>query len=878
MKLGRRVLAALISAVTALVVLLYVAATLVEVHAFEQTEAEHARGDLARVRSALERVVDGLDRSVTDWSQFDDTYAYVQDRNASFVKANLTPSAFSALDLNALLITDNLGRPIWSGGYDLQRSMAVPLPAGLARLALPGGPLNPGGPVHRGTRGMVVLPDGATAVAARPILTSNGLGPARGLLVMGRRLDATVVRQISDGLRVRVSLHALADPSTLRYYRQPLDALTGGAQDHLVTHGGGDLSIFGLLRDIGGRPALMAQVRMPRDIYRQGVHATALFGAIVALACLVFAVAMAHLLRRHVVSRLEVLNDQVGRVDLEAESLPQVAVTGADEIASLAGAINAMLTRVAEARTSAVESRRQYDALFDAMPTGCALHQMVYDEEGRPVDYRFLAANAAFEAMIGRKVADIIGRTVTEILPGLEPTWIATYGEVAATGVPARFTNFASGLGKHFDVVAFRPAAGQFACVAADVTEQMRADAERETLHTQLAQAQKMEAVGRLAGGVAHDFNNMLMAVLNNVELARDELPAGHPAVEHLDEIEGVSHRSADLTRQLLTYASKQAIAPTALNLNTVIGGLLKMLRRIIGEDIEMVWRPGAALWHVMADPSQIDQILVNLGVNARDAMAGPGTLTVSTANVTVDAADTSAHGDALPGQYVMLTVSDTGHGMDAETLQHIFEPFYTTKGVGEGTGLGLATVFGIMQQNGGFVQVASRPGNGATFRMYLPRSVVDTPAAASNAAEGSVPAGRPGGSETVLLVEDERPIRVSTQRLLERLGYHVLSADSPDEAIAQAGAFEGKIHLLLTDITMPRMTGLELAQVMRELRPGLKCVAMSGYAANMAAPGGELGDGVRFLCKPFSREVLALTVREALDAPPCDPAVPAQG
>ncbi|MCX6362178.1 MAG: response regulator [Armatimonadetes bacterium] len=857
MKLGRRVAAILISLVGALVLLLYAAATLVVHRAFEETEATYARHDLARARVALNNVVDDIDRSVADWSHFDDAYAFARTRSDAFVKANLTPSVMNALDLDALVITDTAGRPVWSGEFGRAHIRIDPAPTALADLVRPGGPLHRSRAGDPAAKGVVMLRGGAMAVAARPLLTSAGTGPARGVLVMGRYLGPERVRRISDDLQVRVVLHELDAPSLAPEARRDLAALDEAARDDAPIYGRGAVSVCGRVRDVAGVPALLLQVTMPRDISRQGQRATALFGLLLVASCLAFAFSFAFVLRRHVISRLERLSDEVGRVDLKAETLPQVAAGGTDEISSLAACINVMLARVAESRGSAVESRRQYDALFGAMPAGCALHEMVYDDDGRAIDYRFLAANAAFETITTLKVADIIGRTATEVLPGLEPVWVAAYAEVVATGVPARFTDYSAGLGRHFDVVAFRADPGRFACVVTDVTDQKRADAEREALQAQLAQAQKMEAVGRLAGGVAHDFNNMLMAVLTNAELARDELPSGHAAVEHLDEIDGVARRSANLTRQLLAFARRQPSAPVVLDVNAEVGAMLKMLRRLIGEDIELVWKPGPGLWLVKVDPSQIDQLMVNAGVNARDAMLGPGTLTVETANVTLDG-----------GDYVMLAVSDTGHGMDAETLQHVFEPFYTTKVVGEGTGLGLATVFGIMQQNSGFVRVESEPGRGATFRMYLPRSGEEAPADAAVAVSAPEAAPPRRGGETILLVEDERPIRISTQRLLERLGYRVMSAESPEEAVATAGAFEGEIDLLLTDVVMPHMSGVELAQALCAARPGLRCIYMSGYTANVIAEEGVLGDGVRFLAKPFARETLAAAIREALDQP----------
>jgi PAS domain S-box-containing protein len=385
---------------------------------------------------------------------------------------------------------------------------------------------------------------------------------------------------------------------------------------------------------------------------------------------------------------------------------------------------------------------------------------------------------------------------------------------------------------------------------------------EREKLQAQLTQAQKMESVGRLAGGVAHDFNNMLGVILGHTELAMDEMDPSQPLYGDLQQIRKAAERSADLTRQLLAFARKQTIAPKVLDLNDTVEGMLKMLRRLIGEDIHLAWMPGANLWPVKMDPSQIDQILVNLCVNARDAIKGVGKITIETHDITFDEAYCTAHMGFIPGEYVMLAVSDDGYGMDKQTQSHLFEPFFTTKGVGEGTGLGLATVYGIVKQNNGFINVYSEPGHGTRFTIYLPRHAGT--AGLNQTTDSAKPAER--GHETILLVEDEPAILQMTALLLERLGYKVLSTDGPGKAIRLAEEHPGRIDLLMTDVVMPEMNGRELAANLLSIHPDIKCLFMSGYTANVIAHHGVLEEGVQFIQKPFSIKDLAAKVRETLD------------
>jgi PAS domain S-box-containing protein len=393
------------------------------------------------------------------------------------------------------------------------------------------------------------------------------------------------------------------------------------------------------------------------------------------------------------------------------------------------------------------------------------------------------------------------------------------------------------------------------------ITESKRAEEAKGKLEDQLLHAQKLESVGRLAGGVAHDFNNMLGVILGHCDMAMLQMTHENPLFQDFVEIQKAANRSADLTRQLLAFARRQTVSPKVLDLNDAIAGMLKMLSRLIGEDIDLVWRPGHGLWKVKVDPSQIDQVLANLAVNARDAITGVGSITLATENVSMGALDFPSAPEFVAGDYVLLTVSDTGEGIANDTLDHIFEPFFTTKGVGRGTGLGLATVYGIVKQNNGFISVDSRPGMGATFRIYLPR--LEAESVSSTVEE--VTRRSEGGRETILLVEDDESMLGLSKRMLEGLGYTVLAANNPKEAIGLVEQRAEDIEMLVTDVVMPDMSGRELATRIHEIRPDLKCLYISGYTADMIAHRGVLEESVHFLHKPFGRNDLARKIREVL-------------
>jgi two-component system cell cycle sensor histidine kinase/response regulator CckA len=509
------------------------------------------------------------------------------------------------------------------------------------------------------------------------------------------------------------------------------------------------------------------------------------------------------------------------------------------------------------------ESEKTFRNIVHALPMGMHLYQLQSDD-----CLVFVGANPVADKLLGVDNNRFIGMTVEEAFPALKDTDIpdryrraAKYGEAWQT----EQINYTDGqVSGTFEVYVFQMSEGKAAVLFSEISARKRTEAEKEKLQAQLIQAQKMESIGRLAGGVAHDFNNMLGVILGHTELAMNLLDSGHPVFVNLQHIRKAAERSANLTRQLLAFARKQTVMPKVLDLNETLEGMLSMVARLIGEDIDLVWIPGRNLPQVEMDPSQIDQVLVNLCVNARDAIGDTGKLTIETDIARFDEAYCASHAGFAPGEYIMLAVSDNGCGIDAAILSHLFEPFFTTKEVGKGTGLGLATVYGIVKQNRGFITVYSEPGQGTTFKIYLPPHAT----VAARLAKTDVEIPTEHGHETILLVEDEPMILELTVIMLKTLGYTVLSAATPGEAIRLAREHCGQIHMLLTDVIMPEMNGRDLAKNLLSLYPDLKRLFMSGYTANVIAHHGVLDAGVHFLQKPFSLGELAAKIREALQPP----------
>ncbi len=392
--------------------------------------------------------------------------------------------------------------------------------------------------------------------------------------------------------------------------------------------------------------------------------------------------------------------------------------------------------------------------------------------------------------------------------------------------------------------------------------ERKQTEAEKEKLKAHLLQAQKMESVGRLAGGVAHDYNNALSVIIGFTELVIEKMDPLEPLQADLNEILKAAMRATEITRQLLAFARKQVIAPKIVDLNENIKNMLKMLRHLIGEDIDLAWLPEENLWPVKIDPTQVDQILANLCVNARDAIEGVGKITIETGNAIFDEPYCNNHPGFIPGEFVLIAISDNGYGMDKETLDNIFDPFFTTKEIGKGTGLGLAMVYGIIKQNNGFINVYSETGEGTTIKIYLSRHKGNA-FEMQRAGAVKIP---PGQKETVLLVEDDLSLLELTERILCSLDYNVLPANSPEKALELVKKHGSRIQLLVTDVIMPQMNGRDLRQQLQSTHPDLKTLFMSGYTSNVIAHHGVLDEGVHFIQKPFSKKDLAVMVRKVLD------------
>jgi hypothetical protein len=532
-----------------------------------------------------------------------------------------------------------------------------------------------------------------------------------------------------------------------------------------------------------------------------------------------------------------------------------------DEKGSVAGLRGAVQDLTAAERVASAlrESEERYRTLFENNPQS----MWVYDV----ASLRFLAVNASAVAHYGYSREEFLAMTIADIRPEQDRDAVRASVTKTPPG-PARSGGWRHRrkdgslleveISSHSVSFGAQPAR---LVLASDVTENRQ-------LEERLRQSQKMEAVGRLAGGVAHDFNNILGVVLGYGDILSRRLPDGDALKGKVTEIVKAAERGAGLTRQLLAFSRQQVLQPRVLDLNVVMGEMDKMLRRLIGENIELKARPQEGLGAVMADPGQMEQVVMNLAVNARDAMPAGGSILLETRDVDLDESYVRMHPNARLGAHVMLAVSDTGEGMDAETLSRIYEPFFTTKPKGKGTGLGLSTVHGIVEQSGGSIEVYSEIGRGTTFKIFLPRVEGRTEGAA--AAVGTPPTT---GTETVLLVEDEAALRGMLRETLEDAGYRVLEAARPAQALAIAGSHQGNIHMMLTDVVMPGMSGRELAEKLKPLRPGAPVVFMSGYTDDAIGHHGLLDAGTHFLQKPFTSQQLLVKCREVLGVAASAPA-----
>ena len=518
-----------------------------------------------------------------------------------------------------------------------------------------------------------------------------------------------------------------------------------------------------------------------------------------------------------------------------------------------------------EIQAGLLESEKKYQQLYDEAPVG--YHDL--DIEGRctRVNQRELQMlGYSAEEMLGKPIWNFFVEEETTrkvILAKLggdvsfHDTFERTYRRKDGTTLPVLVEDRIL-RDKEKQIIGIRS-------TVEDISERRRTEEALRKSEEQLRQWQRVEAIGRLAGGVAHDFNNLLMTIKGCSELLLGAFDHRDPRREEVEEILKAADRATSLTRQLLAFGRRQVLQPQVLDLNAVVMNMEKMLRRLIGEDIQLIISLDRDLWSVKVDPGMIEQVIMNLAVNSRDAMPSGGKLTIETGNVVHDEEYASHHVSVKPGYYVMLAISDTGCGMDKETQSHLFEPFFTTKEKGKGTGLGLSTVYGIIKQSGGNIWTYSEPGLGTTFKIYLSR--VEKAARVYKPKLRSKEMGAPGGTETILLVEDEEAVRSMVSKILQNKGYTVLEASHGNDAIEVCDKFEGSIHLMVTDVIMPQMSGRELAERLAPMRPEMRVLYMSGYPDNTIVQHGVLEPGTAFLQKPFTISALEIKVREILDS-----------
>jgi len=835
-------------------------------------EAQQTRREVQRASTALETEISQLETIARDDAVWDETYEFVQRPHPRFLESNFPRGIFTDLRIDLVMFLNSSGEVIFERladhPLDLTRQVALE-----KKLLQPGVLIRPA-LAENIVSGIITLSDGPMMISASRILKSSGEGPSRGTLIMGRRLSANEIHRLSLLTRLDLQVYPFTDP------RLPADfqAIQGSLSrlTPIVTRPLSKQLIAGyeLINGVDGQPALMLRVRLPRTIYAEGRNTEIYLMGSALIVGLVFSVVTVFLLERLVLSRLVGLGKNVAVIGSGGDLSARVAIEGSDELSQLARVINRMLADLERAEQERRRDEERYRAYVTQSTEGiwrCELQEPLSTSlpEAEQMDHLhrtifFAECNDALARLHGfASAGDLRGRPVRDLFEISEPENLELARKLLRSGYQvvngesierdehghARyFLNNINGVVEDGFLV-------RVWGTQREVTEQRR-------LEAQLLHAQKMEAIGRLAGGVAHDFNNLLSVIHGYTEILLRRFSAENPARREAERVLHATERAALLTQQLLALGRKQVLAPRVLDLNSVLRDMDRVLPRLVREDIELVIRKEAELWRVRADPAQMEQVIVNLAVNARDAMASGGRLTLETKNVELDHSLLRRDPSLPPGRYVVLTVSDTGIGMDAETRAKIFEPFFTTKEIGKGTGLGLATVYGIVQQSGGHISVDSEPGKGSTFRVYLPQSE----GRLESLAEIPTLEPAPKGSGTLLLVEDDVAVRGLAREVLQEQGYTVLSAGSGEEAIQVVENREGAIDLMVSDVIMPGMAGDELVEHLRLRLPGLKVVFVSGYASD-SIPKIVTDSRTCFLQKPFPVQELVRKVHEMLVA-----------
>ncbi len=827
---------------------LYMLSRIALLREFSNLEDSFARQDLQLASSGLSNELTALKQTADQYSESSETYASLRSRNVNALAAQFPASMFEQTRTNFAAVLDGKGRPLFQEGFDLVTVEPVSVPPGLDAEFTSESPVLAPGNSLRSAMGILRLSGGAFMVAASPVINGPGGSSRAGTLVIGRSLNDEEVNRLSDLTQLSIEIRPFDLAAQDDGFRAAARSIASGQDSLIDPYAADEMAAYGPVMGIDGKPAAVLRVDMQRKIYGQGQTSIVQFLLLLLATGFVFGAVMLYLLERFVLSRVAALSEGVVKIGVSGDANARLATSGKDELAFLGNSINTMLDDLEKGEIERNRERARLAVMLENVPA------VLWTTDAQLV---VTSAMGAGLNGVGLPSREATGLPLLDFFRTRDPEFpaIAAHRKALA-GEPTSFETAWQTRQFEAHVRPLKNADGPVEGVigvALDITD-------RERLMDQLRQSQKMQAVGELAGGVAHDFNNLLMVVKGHAQILHDRLTDS--SLRHsVEQVEKAADRASSLTRQLLAFSRKQVLQPRVLDVNEVVAGMIKMFSRVIGENIEMTFVPGSGLGRVKADPGQVEQVLLNLVVNARDAMPNGGRLTIETSNTDLDRSYATQHISFQPGPYIMLTVTDTGCGMDAETQARIFEPFFTTKGPGKGTGLGLATVYGVVKQSGGYIWVYSEVGRGTTFKIYLPR-VLDEIERTSAMAEKKAAAV---GTETVLLVEDEQSVRELVCDYLSAAGYRVLQAENGDRALKEAAAHQGPIHILVTDVVMPHMSGSELAAKLAAERPDMKILFISGYTDDTVFRHGFLEGGVAYLQKPFNLKSVAEKIRDVL-------------
>jgi PAS domain S-box-containing protein len=831
---------------------------------FNSLETNYVHKDVQRISRAVKNESARLLLTAADWASWDDTYTFIENRNQAYIDANISLSAFQNLHINFMLFVNSAGNLAYAQGYDLTKGgelepsleiKALIASSKFQRLIHAPDDIN-----HNG---ILLLKDQPLLMAMRPILKNQDVGPARGVLILAKWLNQeAVITEMQQSLNLQFSLKPLFAIKGIPEYRAICNEIS--PRQPILTRPRNAQTIIGYteLKDIFDESVLLLEFVGARDIYQHGANAIHYFTLWVVLISAIIGATILGSLSYSIFPRLAAFSQRMEAIRQSADPSMRLVEHGADELSAMAKVINGMLAAIEHSQASLLKSEEKYRLLFDQMLNAFALHEIICDAAGQPMDYRFIEVNPAFEKSTGLQKEAIIGKTVTEVLPGLDSAWIKTYGEVALKGTSIHFEQYNPEIGKFFEIMAFSPSPGRFATIFTDITARRLAEKEKEEIQQRLVQSQKLEMLGQLAGGVAHDINNMLGSIAGFAELIKIKFAPNNPTLtKYIETILASVERMSHLATQLLSFSRKGPAQQTEVNIHDTIEKVIELIRHSIDKRITIQNHFYANSAFVRGDGSQLYNVILNLALNARDAMPKGGQILFSTESLILTEDSPWVRDKSLrPGPHLKVAVRDNGLGMDETVLAKLFEPFFTTKPVGRGTGLGLASVLRSIEQHHGKIEVQSKVGEGTTFYLYLPAVEPQ-----KREEEAPFTVIIPKGSGNILVVDDEESIQRMASYILGELGYGVHICRDGIEALAYYTQNFAEIDLIILDLIMPNMSGYDCFLELKRINPQVKVMILSGYTIDGEAQRLLNAGALGFIQKPFKLKLIASSIYEAL-------------